>query len=66
MTELLERFKDQISGTISCFDRIILQGRMPIFRYAEDMTRYLTARGIKILLGGFSTRQLFALCGLAG
>lgn len=48
MTELLERFKDQISGTISCFDRIILQGRMPIFSYADGMTRYLTARGIKI------------------
>jgi hypothetical protein len=48
MKELLERFKDEIAGSVSCFDRLILQGRMPILSYGEGMTRYLTKRGIKI------------------
>jgi hypothetical protein len=48
MTELLERFKDDIAGSVACFDRMILQGRMPILSYAEGMTRYLNKRGIKI------------------
>ncbi|MBZ5627087.1 MAG: hypothetical protein LAQ69_51700 [Acidobacteriia bacterium] len=48
MKELLERCKDEIAGAVSCFDRLILQGRMPILSYAEWMTRYLTKRGIKI------------------
>jgi DNA-binding HxlR family transcriptional regulator len=48
ITELRERFQDDIAGVVSCFDRMILQGRMPIFSYAEGMTRYLTKRGIQI------------------
>lgn len=27
MMDLVERFKDEISGVVSCFDRVILQGR---------------------------------------
>src|SRR5205807_9727923 len=48
MLELVERYKDEIAGMVSCFDRVILQGRIPVFSYADGMTRYLTARGIKI------------------
>ena len=44
----VERFKDEIAGVVSCFDRVILQGRIPVLSYAEGMTRYLTARGVKI------------------
>jgi len=48
MKELLERYQDEIAGAVSCFDRVILQGRMPIFSYADGMTRFLSVRGIKI------------------
>jgi hypothetical protein len=48
MKELVERYRDEIAGVVSCFDRLILQGRMPIFSYADGMTRYLTKRGVKI------------------
>lgn len=45
---LTERHAGQISGVLSCFDRVIIQGTLPIFCYAEGMTKYLTARGIRI------------------
>jgi hypothetical protein len=48
MMELVERYKDEIAGVLSCVDRLILQGRIPIFSYADGMTRFLTARNIKI------------------
>jgi DNA-binding HxlR family transcriptional regulator len=48
MTELVERIKEGIASSVSCYDRIILQGRLPILSYAEGATRYLSARNIKI------------------
>ena len=48
MTELLERFKDEIAGVVACCDRRILQGRMPIWSYAAGRTRDLTQRGVTI------------------
>ena len=45
---LTERHARQISGVLGCFDRVIVQGTLPIFCYAEGMTRYLHARGIRI------------------
>ena len=48
MTELVERYLNEISGVLSCVDRLILQGRIGIHSYADGMTRYLSARGIKI------------------
>ena len=48
MMELVERYQDEVAGVLSCVDRLILQGRIGVFSYADGMTRYLTARGIKI------------------
>jgi DNA-binding HxlR family transcriptional regulator len=48
MMELVARYRDEIAGVVSCFDRVILQGRIPVLSYADGMTRFLTARGIKI------------------
>ncbi len=48
MMKLVERYRDAIAGVLSCVDRLILQGRIGIFSYADGMMRYLTARGIKI------------------
>ena len=48
MKEFLTRFQSMIKGHLSCCDRLILQGRLPVLSYAEGATRYLSARGIKI------------------
>jgi hypothetical protein len=48
MMKLVERYRDAIACVLSCVDRLILQGRIGIFSYADGMMRYLTARGIKI------------------
>jgi len=48
MMKLVERYRDEVAGVLSCVDRLILQGRIGIFSYADGMTRYLTARNIKI------------------
>ncbi|MFQ5779103.1 MAG: MarR family transcriptional regulator [Terriglobia bacterium] len=45
---LTERYAEQIAGVVSCFDRIIVQGTLPIFCCADGMTRYLAARAIRI------------------
>jgi hypothetical protein len=48
LTLLSERYAKEIVGVLSCFDRVIVQGTLPIFCYAEGMSRYLTARGMRI------------------
>jgi hypothetical protein len=45
---LTERYPSKIAGILSCYDRIIVQGTLPIFCYAEGMTRYLHARKVRI------------------
>ncbi|NUN03614.1 MAG: MarR family transcriptional regulator, partial [Bryobacteraceae bacterium] len=48
MVLITERYIEKIAGVLSCYDRVIVQGTLPIFCYAEGMTKYLTARGIRI------------------
>jgi hypothetical protein len=43
-----ERYQDKISGTLSCYDRMILQGTLPGWCYDKGMTAFLYARQIKI------------------
>ena len=43
-----ERYQDKISGTLSCYDRMILQGTLPGWCYDQGMTAFLYARQIKI------------------
>src|SRR5215469_15087161 len=45
---LIERHAEQISGVLSCYDRLIVQGTLPVFCYAEGMTAYLSKRQIRI------------------
>ncbi|HSD82442.1 MAG TPA: MarR family transcriptional regulator [Anaerolineae bacterium] len=45
---ITERYADKIAGVLSCYDRVIVQGTLPIFCYADGMTQYLSARGIRI------------------
>ena len=45
---LMERYADRIAGVLSCYDRLVITGTLPTVCYAEGMTRYLHARGIRI------------------
>jgi len=43
-----ERYQDKISGTLSCYDRMIMQGTLPGWCYDQGMTAFFYARQIKI------------------
>ena len=43
-----ERYQEQISGILSCYDRILLQGTLPGWCYDQGMTTFLYSRQIKI------------------
>jgi hypothetical protein len=42
-----ERHAQQIAGVLSCDDRMIVQGTLPVFCYAEGMTAYLSKRRVR-------------------
>ena len=48
MASFLERHKDKLSGVLSCFDRIVIQGTLPGICYARGMTDYLYRNKIRI------------------
>jgi hypothetical protein len=41
MSSLVERYSEQISGTLSCLDRIVLPGTLPGVCHSEGMSFYL-------------------------
>ena len=45
---LLERYDDRIAGVLSCYDRVVITGTLPGVCYAEGMTRFLHATGVRI------------------
>lgn len=45
---LIERYKDDLLGVLSCYDRVIITGTVPGVCYAKGMTNYLYAHQIKI------------------
>lgn len=45
---LTERYTAKIAGTLSCYDRIIIQGTVPNWCYADGMTHYLYEEHIRI------------------
>lgn len=48
-TDLItERYSEKILGVLNCYDRMVLRGTLPHICYAEGMTSYLKARGIRI------------------
>jgi hypothetical protein len=51
-----ETHADHIRGVLSCYDRIILQGALPPFCYADGMTSYLYQQKIRI----FDYKEQFA------
>ena len=47
MEKFVRKFNDRISGVISCFDRILFKGYLPI-GWAESMERLLSRQGLLI------------------
>jgi hypothetical protein len=45
---LTERRSDQITGVLSCYDRMLIQGALPGLCFAEGMTGYLYAHHIRV------------------
>jgi hypothetical protein len=45
---LTGRYDDRIAGVLSCYDRVVITGTLPSVCYAEGMTRFLYANGIRI------------------
>ena len=45
---LTERYNDRIAGVLSCYDRVVITGTVPVICYAEGMTRFLYTNGIRI------------------
>ncbi|MCP3887656.1 MAG: hypothetical protein GY702_02125 [Desulfobulbaceae bacterium] len=45
----VKRYLKQIAGVSSCFDRVVINGTLPGFCYAEGMTGYLYAKKIRIV-----------------
>ena len=45
---LAERYADRLAGVLSCYDRIVVTGTLPTVCYADGMTGFLYARGIRI------------------
>jgi hypothetical protein len=45
---LLERYNERIAGVLSCYDRVVITGTLPGVCYAEGMTRFLHANGVRI------------------
>ena len=48
ITLLTERYKNDLRGVLSCYDRIIITGTLPGVCYARGMTSYLYDHEIKI------------------
>lgn len=45
---LTERYKEQIAGVISCYDRLVIQGTLPGWCFAGGMTSFLNVNKIRI------------------
>jgi hypothetical protein len=45
---LAERYDERIAGVLSCYDRVMVTGTLPTVCYAEGMTKFLNASGVRI------------------
>jgi hypothetical protein len=45
---LTERYRDRLHGVLSCYDRIVITGTLPGVCYAQGMTSFLYAKGVRI------------------
>ena len=47
-TALTDRYAANLHGVLSCYDRLIITGRLPGACYAGGMTSFLYSRGIRV------------------
>jgi hypothetical protein len=45
---LVERYADRLHGVLCCYDRMVVTGTLPGACYAQGMTAFLSAKGIRI------------------
>ena len=45
---LTDKYTDKSYGTITCYDRMIIQGYIPSWSHAESLTGYLKANNIRV------------------
>jgi len=45
---LTDRYRERLSGVLSCYDRIIVTGTLPGVCHAKGMTAFLWAQGVRI------------------
>jgi DNA-binding MarR family transcriptional regulator len=48
MELLTQRYSDKIRGTLSCYDRIVLTGTLPVLSNAKHLTSYLYQNNVRI------------------
>jgi len=48
MSGLTDRYVERMSGSLKCLDRVVITGTLPTACYADGMTGFLKARGIRI------------------
>ncbi len=48
MESLVSRHADQVSGVISCFDRVVIMGSLSDICYANGMAGHLSAHGVRL------------------
>ena len=48
MELLTDRYTENISGVLSCFDRVVIQGTLPGFCFAGGMSLFLSRNNIRI------------------
>jgi hypothetical protein len=41
---LRERYDERIAGVLSCYDRVVITGTVPVICYAEGMTRFFACQ----------------------
>ena len=51
MNAFIERHQQQITGVLSCFDRVILTGTLPEIAHAGAMEQFLRYRNIRLFEG---------------
>ena len=48
MASLIDRYRDQIEGVLSCYDRVVIRGTLSSVCHAKAMASTLDARGIRL------------------
>ena len=48
MEQFINKYNQQISFSLSCYDRLVITGNLPEISYAQGMTSYLNRKGIRI------------------